>query len=300
MKIMKRASSLILTVVMTLSLLLTSCTNQAADNQSQKFRLVNPGQLTVVSSGTEMLVKWQDGQPVGFEYELMQAIADDMGLDLNYIKKSSDDVYSPLGTAWDSFIGRADVSANSVDEHNKLPGQYYSAPEGILRLPYFNDNLVCLVRVDSDLVDLGELSGKKIGLCGDPDDDLVLSALPDYVQIRYIYSYEGDIAALQAGLVDAIVVSEDSTNDIFGFFEKHPNLRSIGVLCTKNQYVLSFERDNSVLMEAVNASLNRLIIDGTYSEIFAKYFSYAPTLSNLYKEPTQSSTYLQCLSDIYL
>jgi polar amino acid transport system substrate-binding protein len=246
-----------------------------------------------------MLVKWQDGQPSGFEYELMQAIADDMSLELNYIEKSSDDVYSPLGTAWDSLISRADASANSIDEHNKLPGQYYRAPEGILRLPYFNDNLVCLVRVDSDVVDLGGLSGKTIGLCGDPDDDLVLSALPDFVQIRYIYSYEGDIAALQAGLVDAIVVSEDSTNDIFGFFDKHPNLRSIGVLCIENQYVLSFERDNSELMEAVNASLNRLIIDGTYSEIFARYFSYAPTLSNLHKQPTQSSTYLQCLSDIY-
>ncbi|MDR2956635.1 MAG: ABC transporter substrate-binding protein [Coriobacteriales bacterium] len=275
MTVKNKPFEILLAAVLVCSLLLSGCSELNVDNQGNELGLARADKLTIASSNDQSLVTWQDGQPSGFEYDLMQAVADDLGLELNYVKLDSD--YSSL--TMETVLARYDATATQLGIMYLTSDQYDKAPEVRWSIPYYESNLVCLVSVSSEVTDLRGLSGKVVGTYG-MDDGKELPGLPGDATIHYMYGYawEDSLAALQAGLVDALVIPEEHTNAIYGFFDRYSNLKPIGVLGTDQQYVLIFKPDNSELLAAVNQSLQRLIDDGTYSTIFAKYFSYEPTI----------------------
>jgi len=52
----------------------------------------------------------------------------------------------------------------------------------------------------------------------------------------------------------------------------------IEVIPTGEQYGFAVSKDNTKLKDAVNKALRTLIDNGTYKEIFAKYFEFEPTI----------------------
>lgn len=269
---LRRHINMMLVAAMASCLLLGGCSEIGAGDTG--LSLVSVGRLTVLSSEVEILVTWDDGQASGFEYDLMQAVADELGLELDYVK--------PDGTADDQWgagvvLGRYDASASQMSKALLTPDAYYNVEEVRWSVPYYEGTLTCLVRASSDIVSLSDLTGKVVAVNGVPDGEDWQSGLPDDITLWPLPWYDCQ-AALQAGLADALILLESDTSTRFGFYDNYPNLRPIGVMRTGEQYVLLFKPDNPKLLQAVDDSLQRLMDDGTYATIFARHYGYEPTM----------------------
>jgi len=276
-----------LSLILALVLLLGGCaktteTEQAPppSNPEPGMHLVNEGQLTVgSSSGNNTFIDWRDGKPSGFEYDLMQAVADDLELELVYLK-IEDGLNETIPAV---LAGRLDIAASVEHSEGSGPGsynvidpktlQFYSSSDMRYSIPYYQYGQICLVKGSSQIEDMNGLDGKVVGY----SDRYAVNALSvDYPEItlkEYPNYYDG-LAALQANLIDAFVV--DSTFVTGQFFIDHPNVRSIGFVSTHEQLCLLLSSSNPILLEEVNESLQKLIDDGTYATIFRKYFDYEP------------------------
>ncbi|MDR0459779.1 MAG: transporter substrate-binding domain-containing protein [Coriobacteriales bacterium] len=240
---------------------LASCIDSKADK------------LTIGTSSTRPLVNWDDGHPVGFEYELMTTIAEGIGLELDYIEQK--DNFGQLSLA--STMLKYDAMASELFDYYLSPDDSYGVPSVKCSIPYFVENRICLVRTDSEISNIDNLSGKVVGVWGSLGKVEGLSSLSDDTTVRYFIDVPAGVAALQVGIIDAFLIEEDYL-DFFGQNELSPNLKSIGVIPSGKQYVLVFRSSNTELLEAVNTCLCKLIDDGTYVKIYSKYFNYEPTI----------------------
>jgi polar amino acid transport system substrate-binding protein len=75
--------------------------------------------------------------------------------------------------------------------------------------------------------------------------------------------------SLQAGQVDAVFndlpVSIESIKDF-------PNLQVVEQIETGEEYAIAVSKDNTALKDAINEALAEMFGDGTFAEIFSKYF----------------------------
>lgn len=260
-----RLLSVLLAVILTTSLSLAGCSNSGT------------GKLTIGASGAWPIDCTEDGIPSGFEYELMGALAFDMGLELEYIPYT--DYINQVTLA--AFLAKYDAMASGMYDYYSSPGPHYGVPNNVSKsIPYYEENRTCLVRQDSEIPDVASLPGKVVGVRGNAGWGIEgLDSLAEIVEVRYFLEESAGLAALQAGIIDAYLVDEADTNDSYGLYNSYPNLKPIGVIPTGHQYVLVFGSGDTEMQEAVNTSLQHLIDNGTYAKIFSKYFSYEPTIT---------------------
>lgn len=268
-----------LVVLLLSQLLLNGClvgNEPVGTDAGQGLNLVVAGRLTICASAADAssLVDWQDGQPSGFEYELMQVMAERMGLELDYVQPSPTSIEG-IGDA----VRPHDAEATVLTQRYLSPSESHDTPDVYWSDPYYVPNWVCLVRASSETEELSDLSGKVVGVMNPEElggawDTL----LPESAAIKPIIGFTDSLAALQAGFIDALLMPQEDTNDRYRFFERYPNLRPIGVVPTGEQYVLLFPSGNQALLAAVNDTLQGVVGDGTYATIHTRHFSYGPTL----------------------
>jgi ABC-type amino acid transport substrate-binding protein len=264
MKTNNKLLSVLLAAILSTSLLLAGCSGS------------DTGKLTIGASGAWPIDSTEEGIPSGFEYELMGALADDMGLELEYIPYT--DYINQVTLA--AFLAKYDAMASGMYDYYSSPGPHYGVPNNVCKsIPYYEENRTCLVRQDSEIPDVASLTGKVVGVRGTEGQIEGLDSLAEIVEVRYFLEESAGLAALQAGIIDAYLVDEADTNDSYGLYDSYPNLKPIGVVPTGHQYVLVFGSGDTEIQEAVNASLQHLIDNGTYAKIFSKYFSYEPTIT---------------------
>jgi len=282
----KKSLVMVQTIVLAMSMLLAGCSgsDKAGPTTEAELPLVNAGKLTVLAGyNFYPMNDWQDGQPSGFEYDLMQAIADDMNLELVYIKPAN-----PFSPDADILSGRIDLATSmfAVDYDSRpVPllmdektGMYLDPTKISYSNPYLEYNLVCLVQDTSTITDITEVGTSVTGVLWYVDTDALSTQLPDAT--LQIFQDENDaLTALQAGLIEALVISEFSTNG--QFYNAYPNLKSIGVVTTNELLRIAYNSEKPELGQAVNASLQKIIDDGTYAEIFSRYFDYEPTIPGM-------------------
>ena len=226
---------------------------------------VNEGTLTVCSEIPYPPFEFEDpdtGEFTGFDIDLMQAIADDMGLDLEVINTGFEGLESGATLA----AGQCDVAASAMtindtrEENLDFSDPYYDADQSLL------------VPADSDISSLEDLSGMTIGVQAETTGaDYARENAPDDATLTEFSSGADAITALQAGQVDAVLQdlgpnAEAATND--------DSLEVATVFQTDESYGFAVAEEGSeALLEAINSSLSSLREDGTYDEIFDQYFT---------------------------
>ncbi len=79
--------------------------------------------------------------------------------------------------------------------------------------------------------------------------------------------------ALQAGQVDGVV--NDFAVSAYAL-KKYPQLDVVQEIKTGEQYGFPMQKSNTALIDAVNGALKGVIADGTYEQIFKKWFQKEP------------------------
>lgn len=207
----------------------------------------------------------EQGNIVGFDVELLNAIAADAGFEVEWVNTKWDGIFTALASGeFDAVISAATITAErekEVDFSN----------------PYFLAGQIISVRVDDaeNVATPDDLAGMRIGVQTGTTGDQFASEIPGAEVVRFD---EATLAfqALGNNEIDAVIVDAPTSVDIIA---NNPdlNLTTVGEALTDEFYGIAVRPDFPELLDAINASLVNVIADGTYATIFESYFGSLPT-----------------------
>jgi len=257
---MKKIFGVLLSVLLTL----VSITGCGSAKDSDKSLTVISGKLSVgLEIGYPPMEYFaEDGAtPIGFDVELSQALADEMGLELNLVD-----------TAWDGiFAGvdakKYDVIISTVSYTEDRDANY------LLSKPYIANAPVLVVPNESEIASIEDLEGKVIAVQMETTADYIIQ---DYVAKGLgtdLRQYEKVINAfdeLKAGRADAVCT--DSVVAAFYLGDEATNYKTVWQAPESEPIVMCVKKDNTALKDELEKSLDTLKENGKLSEIAVKYF----------------------------
>jgi polar amino acid transport system substrate-binding protein len=135
---------------------------------------------------------------------------------------------------------------------------------------YYESEQSLMVPAGSDIASIEDLDGKSVGVQqGTTGKSYTEENAPEGAEIL---SFPGDaemFSAIKAGQVDALLQDlpvnvEHAKDGEYEIVEKYS---------TDEEYGFAVKQDNTALLEAINDQLAELRDNGTYDEIYNKYFS---------------------------
>ena len=242
------------------ALLLTACSSTANDTSGEDVNLITEGTLTVCTNPPyEPFEYEEDGEVVGLDIDIVQEIADDLGVDLE-VKVTP---FEGIQSGEDLNSGNCDLVASGITINEEREGKMDFTE------PYFDADQGLLVPAGSGLASLEDLEGLTVGV-----QQATTGLAWAEEQGLTIVEFEDlglQVEALRSDQVDAII------NDIAVLGPFTDEDLEIGTLFpTGEQYGLGVKQGNTALLEAANQTLARILTDGTYDEIYVKYIGTAP------------------------
>lgn len=132
---------------------------------------------------------------------------------------------------------------------------------------------VVIVKEDSDIATIDDLTGKKIGVQLSTTGDIYASDTPENGGFgeenveKYSKGAEA-VVALTQGKVDAVIIDNEPAK---AFVAANEGLKILETEYTTEDYAIAFAKNNTELKDKVNTALNELIADGTVQKIIDKY-----------------------------
>ena len=241
----------------------TTAGSTTASGGAADFALLEPGTLTI---GSDIpYPPFEQGKPpdyTGFDVELMDEIAKRIDVTPKWVDTSFATIFSDLQA------GKFDIVASST---TITPAR---SKRVTFSDPYFDADQSLMVQKGSDLTSVDDItSDTAIGVqTGTTGQDYAENNTPGTVQS---YAAIGTVFnALQAGQVDAVI--NDFAVSAFAL-KKYPELDVVQTIPTGENYGFPVQKTNPALLKAVNGALKALIADGTYQDIFKKWFSGKPS-----------------------
>ncbi|MBO8180188.1 MAG: basic amino acid ABC transporter substrate-binding protein [Archaeoglobus sp.] len=255
-------------LVVLAALLLLGCAQQTEQKEEQtQIKLVEPGYLTVGSDIAYPPFEFTDektGEYTGFDIDLMKEIAKRMGLEAKFVN-----------TAWDGIIPgllshKYDVicSAMTITEERAKQVDFSD--------PYFEARQVIITRADvTEINDVDDLNGKVVAVQQGTTGDFAAQRLKDEKGIQLeIKRFEGTpeaLMAVQKGDADAAII-----DNFVAYIAAKENPGIYRVVesdeFAPEYYGIAVNKDNPALLEKINEVLKEIKEDGTYDEIYNKWF----------------------------
>ncbi len=253
-----------LPAAVTAALLLAACGGGSGSGDATTeggVPLVQAGSLTVCTNPPfEPFEFEEDGQIVGLDMDIVGEVAADLGVDLN-VKVTP---FEGIQSGADVNSGNCDIVASGLTITDERQEKMDFSD------PYFDADQGLLVPEGSGIDGVDALEGKSIavqqattGESWAQDNGLTTVQFQDLgLQVQ----------ALKTGQVDAVV------NDIavLGAFVSE-GFEVAATFPTGEQYGLGMKKGNTALLDAVNATLDRIHEDGTYDAIYTERVGTAPS-----------------------
>ena len=197
----------------------------------------------------------------GFDIDIIQAIADKLGLKLVVVATDFNVLQSGSPLAASCDVG---VSAITITDERKANIDFSD--------PYYDSIQSLLVAKSSGITSLDDLAGKNIGLQSGTTGEIYANANAPASANLVMYPSDGEMwPALQAGQVDALL--QDYPVNM-SHAKSDPSYAVVAKYETDEHYGFALAKDkNPALLKAINDGLQSLRDDGTYDTIYDKYFS---------------------------
>ena len=246
----------------------TAGTTAAADNDTTgaaSLKTISEGKLIMSTNAAfppyEMTD--DDGNFIGIDVEIAQAIAEKLGLELQI------DNMGFTAALEAAQQGKSDMVMAGVTVNNdRLAVMDFSDS-------YATGIQVVIVTEDSDIASIDDLEGKQIGAQMGTTGYIYASDTPDnggYGE-ENVTPYDNGITAVQAlknGQIDAVIIDNGPAQE---FVKANPGLKILETEWLTEDYAIGFTKGNTQLVDAVNAALKELIADGTVQTIVDKYIT---------------------------
>ncbi|MFJ7889049.1 transporter substrate-binding domain-containing protein [Lysinibacillus xylanilyticus] len=231
---------------------------EEGNSATADMKLVNDGKLTFAMSGLLKPLNYKENEKlVGFDVEIGKEIAKRIGLDPNPVTNPWETILQGLrGEKYDAIIG----SMTATEERKKQVD--FSDPY------YISGATVFISSKNKDIKSLDDLKGKTIG---------VMQA-STYVEDAKKYTdkikeFPSEIYALQdlpPGRLDAVIT--DKIVGITAMKESGLEIQTLGEELKREEIAVAINKNNQVLLEAINKAIADMVADGTYKEISTKWF----------------------------
>ena len=238
----------------------SAAASSEAASAAADFTTVEAGKLTMATNATfppyEMTT--DNGTIEGIDVETAQAIADKLGLELQVDDMDFDAALLSVQQ------GKADIAMAGItvtDERKAVMAFSDSYATGIQSI---------IVPEGSDIATADDLAGKKIGTQRGTTGYLYCS---DDFGEDAVVAYDNGLTAVQAlnnAQVDAVVIDNEPAK---AYVESNPGLKILDTSYAEEDYAIGMNKDNTALLDAVNAALEELKADGTLQSIVDKYIT---------------------------
>ncbi|MGB8714196.1 MAG: amino acid ABC transporter substrate-binding protein [Onishia taeanensis] len=195
----------------------------------------------------------------GFEVDVLEAVADQMGVEVEFVTANFSGLFGMLES------GRIDTIANQITITDEREAKYRFTE------PYVYDGAQVVVKRGNDSIHgVEDLRGKSVAVNLGSNYEALLEALPYAGEID-IRTYESNIEQDTAlGRVDAFVMDRVSASQVIK--EKPLPLALAGQPFSQIRNALPFREGDAELRDRVNSALSALRSDGTLSAISERWF----------------------------
>ena len=242
----------------------TDSSSDAKSDEKKGMTLIEDGKLTVVAELGFAPFEYMDektGEPVGFDVDVINAVAEKMGLTASYLPNQKFDTLVPIIKQG----GKADVSIAAVTiTDERMESVDFSEP-------YLDSNQAIVVAKGSSETEetLNDASKQVVCQGGTTGDEWIGENLPDAVRVP-VDDVTAALTGVQTGLYQAMVV--DLPVASYMLSQSFSDLEIVKEIPTGEQYGIAVSKDNPELTQAVNKALEDMKSDGTMKEIETKWF----------------------------
>ena len=227
------------------------------------YDLVTDGKLTVVAELGFAPFEYidADGNTVGFDVDLANAIAEHMGLECEYLPNQSFDTLVPTIAQG----GRADISiaAITIDDTRReqvdFSDPYLYSNQALVAADFF-------VGVSASI----DAAGVKVACQGGTTGEAWIKEHLPNATVVPLTDVTAGMAGVQTGLYDAMVVDLPVASNMIA--SSFSDLKVVKEIPTGEQYGIAVSYDNPALRDAINEALAQIESDGTMAQLKAKWF----------------------------
>jgi polar amino acid transport system substrate-binding protein len=257
----------LLLACMALGLVVAGCGGDDDDDGNgggggNNLGLITEGQLLV---GTDTpFPPFEIGQPPdisGYDIEVMDAIAEKLGVEVTYQDTAFDTIFRD--TANGQFDTAAAASTITPERQQKVN----------FTDPYYEAQQALLVEEGSDITSVDNLSGKIVGAQDGTTGETYANDETDASEVRGFPEGPDATAALIGGQVEAVIIDQPVALDAV---EKQGGVEIVEEIATNELYGFAVSKENTALLDAMNAALQQLKDNGTIEELYDQYFQTTP------------------------
>ncbi len=229
----------------------TGTDNSAASNQTTKEKLV-----MATNASFPPYEYYENEKIVGIDAEVAELIAEKLDMELEIKDMEFGSIIGAVQTETVD-IGMAGMTV--TDE--RLVSVDFSDT-------YSQAVQVVIVKEGSDITAIENLEGKKIGVQENTTGDIY--ATDDFGEdsIKRYSKGNDAVAALTAGIVDAVIIDNEPAKS---FVEANEGLTILETSYAVEEYAIAISKDNTELKDKINTALQELKADGSIDEIINKY-----------------------------
>lgn len=236
-------------------------TDQTTDEAS--YTLVKEGVLTNVAELGFAPFEYidEDGNTVGFDVDLSNALAEKLGLTCEWLPNQAFDTLVPTIQQG----GKADISiAGMTISDERLEQVDFSDP-------YLNSNQGIVAAAGSDLNSESlNAEGMQVACqTGTTGDEWISENLPNATKVP-LADVTAALMGISTGLYNAMVIDLPVAQNMIA--ESFSDLEVVEEIPTGEQYGIAVSKDSPGLLAAINDALAAIEEDGTMDEIKQKWF----------------------------
>ena len=251
--IMKKAKILALFLSAALACMsLTACGSSKSDSPADTTQEAKT--ITVATSPDfPPFESLENNEIVGIEVDIMDLIAQDLGVEIQYEQMDFDSVIPGVQT------GKFDVgmSGITVTEDRQKNCDFTD--------PYFLAAQAIVVTPGSSIASKADLDGKKVSVqTGTTAEEYCMA---NGYEVLAFTANNDAASALTTGKVDAWVVD----NEVAVALAAQQGLTVLDEAMTTEPYAFAFAKGSDELVSSFNASLKKLMEDGSIQKIFDNY-----------------------------
>ena len=206
--------------------------------------------------------EYRDGLEItGFDVEIAKKIAEKLGKELVVEDMAFDTLIMALNSDKVDFI----AAGMTATDERKTQVDFSDS--------YFKSQQMIIVKADDTTITTADdLAGKKVGVQLGTTGDLFVSTTEEIAEVAQFQAGTQAVMDLKNGKIDAVVIDAEPAKKMT---EGQSDLKLLDAPFIEEEYAIAVKKGSDEILAAINETLAAIKADGTYDEIYAKYFDVA-------------------------
>jgi polar amino acid transport system substrate-binding protein len=237
----------------------------ATTSAAPQVQLVKPGKLTNCTGlPYEPFEFEQSGKVVGFDIDLVDLVAKQLGVTQDVVDTPFDGIQS--GAVLNS--GQCDLAAAgmTITETRKQNFDFSD--------PYFDATQALVVKKGSGISGLDQLNGKKLGVQNGTTGQEYAQKNATGAELVVFEDLGLLLTAVETGQVDAGI---NDNGVLYDWVKKKTNFEVTKEFNTGEKYGIGVKKGNTALLNTINQVLAKAKSSGDYDKFYEKWFGRKPT-----------------------